>query len=302
MIKSMTGFASSEITNDNYQISISIKSVNSRYLEIFFFLPDFLSNIEFGLRNIIKKAVARGKLTVTINVKKLSQGDDFLLNEKLAQSLIKNLSKICKINPQQESDTNVQELEKRLTEKNAMEILKYPGVLYSNAITTPGQDLNELVIKTFNETLAKFDQSRIYEGEHLKNFITEHLNTISNMVSVIKSNMPDIVNWQRSKIQEIMDNHNVKLDSNILEQEIIIFAQKIDISEELNRLTSHIDQTQGILQNGGVVGKKLDFLMQEFNRESNTIASKSVNIEVTDASVELKVQIEQMREQVQNIE
>ncbi|WP_406042284.1 YicC/YloC family endoribonuclease [Succinimonas sp.] len=296
MLRSMTGFASKEVKTEHYQISLSLKAVNSRYLDMFFFYPDSPEpmNMEMSFREQLRNKISRGKLTLVVNVKKIAADSQLAMNQDLAASLLKNLHEISRLNSEiaPESGVGIQ--------INAMDIINFPGVL-GNA-ESHREELEEALRSALDSVIDEFNSSRECEGQKLEEFLNSHLDTIARHVSSIKSRLPDIIEWQRKKIASFALEQQVKLDNAILEQEIILFAQRADIAEELNRLTSHISQTREILKKGGVIGKRLDFMMQEFNRESNTIASKSVNAEITSEAVDLKVQIEQMREQVQNIE
>ncbi len=297
MIRSMTGFASKEVKTEHYQISVSLKAVNSRYLDMFFVYPDSPEpmSMEMSFREQLRDRISRGKLTLVISVKKISSDNRLTLNQELTRSLIKNIQEIRRIS--NEIDTAAGE---NSIGVNALDILNFPGILGNSE--GHREELEAALKETLENVIDEFNDSRESEGRKLEEFLIDHLETIANHVSKIKNRLPDIIEWQRKKIANFALEQSVKLDNSILEQEIILFAQRIDIAEELNRLTSHISQTRDILKKGGVIGKRLDFMMQEFNRESNTIASKSVNAEITSEAVELKVQIEQMREQIQNIE
>lgn len=297
MIRSMTGFSSKEVKTEHYQISLSLKSVNSRYLDMFFVYPDSPEPIsmEMALREQLRNRISRGKLTLVINVKKVSADNQLTLNQELTRSLVKNIQEIRRIS----NEINDKIPDEDIT-VNALDILNFPGVLGNSKGHI--EELESALRETLEDVIDEFNDSRECEGRKLEEFLNNHLETIANHVSEIRCRLPNIIEWQRKKISSFALEQSVKLDNSILEQEIILFAQRIDIAEELNRLTSHISQTRDILKKGGVIGKRLDFMMQEFNRESNTIASKSVNAEITSTAVDLKVQIEQMREQIQNIE
>ena len=183
---------------------------------------------------------------------------------------------------------------------NPVDILRWPGVLAAEEADMDA--INSQLMFAFDETLKDFIQARASEGDSLKQLIEQRLDSISAEVEKVSSHLPTIMNWQRERIQTRFEEAKVDLDPGRLEQEMVLLAQKIDVAEELDRLNTHVAETKKILKKGGAIGRRLDFMMQEFNRESNTLGSKSINTEITQSAVELKVLIEQMREQIQNIE
>ena len=256
-------------------------------------LPDFLLAREFDINQIIKSLFSRGKFDLTIEFYSKNQTKPSNINRELARSFADAAMDIK--NYLTESDEPVS------TSINPCDILLMPGVI-SETEQINYDDVATQIIEKFPEALNMLKATRAFEGNKLKEFLEAHLASISAEVDKIRAAMPDIVAWQKQKLTELIENANLKLNKELLEQELIIFSQRIDIAEEINRLTAHVAQARNILTQGGTCGKKLDFLMQEFNRESNTIASKSITTNITNAAIELKVLIEQMREQVQNIE
>ena len=158
------------------------------------------------------------------------------------------------------------------------------------------------ILAAFDTTLTQFIEARASEGDALKTMIEQRLDAIESEAATVSEKMPAIVEWQREKILSRFEEAKVELDPTRIEQEMVMLAQKVDVAEELDRLNAHVKETRNILKKGGACGRRLDFMMQEFNRESNTLGSKSINSEITQSAVELKVLIEQMREQIQNIE
>lgn len=292
-IYSMTGFASLKGELDSGSFTINVKSVNNRFLDMNCRLPDFLLAREFDINQIIKSLFSRGKFDLTIEFYSKNQTKPSNINRELARSFADAAMDIK--NYLTESDEPVS------TSINPCDILLMPGVI-SETEQINYDDVAAQIIEKFPEALNMLKATRAFEGNKLKEFLEAHLASISAEIDKIRVAMPDIVAWQKQKLTELIENANLKLNNELLEQELIIFSQRIDIAEEINRLTAHVAQARNILTQGGTCGKKLDFLMQEFNRESNTIASKSITTNITNAAIELKVLIEQMREQVQNIE
>ncbi len=185
-------------------------------------------------------------------------------------------------------------------ELNLVDILKWPGVMSGSE-----QDMDALgkeLLTAFDSAIDQFIEARGREGEAIKTMLQTRLDAIVEQVAIVREHMPTVMQWQRDKLTNRLAEITGELDPARLEQEMVILAQKMDVAEEMDRLDAHVAETQRILKKGGAQGRRLDFMMQEFNRESNTLASKSISAEVTAAAVELKVLIEQMREQIQNVE
>ena len=185
-------------------------------------------------------------------------------------------------------------------EINLADVLRYPGVVEATE-----QDLDAIsqdLLTAFDELLVEFIAMRGREGEKLQAIIQQRLDGITVEAEKVRSQMPVVLQWQRERLLQRFEEAKIQLDSQRVEQEMILLAQRVDVAEELDRLQMHVKETNNILKKGGAVGRKLDFMMQELNRESNTLASKSINADITASAVELKVLIEQMREQIQNLE
>tara|TARA_R110002167_G_scaffold10977_5_gene49157 strand:- start:28645 stop:29376 length:732 start_codon:yes stop_codon:yes gene_type:complete len=183
---------------------------------------------------------------------------------------------------------------------NPVDVLRWPGVIAAEE--TDMDEIQADILAEFDLTLQDFIAGRATEGNNLKAMIEQRLDAIDVEVAKVTAHMPDVIKWQREKILARFEEAKIDLDPTRIEQEMIMLAQKVDVAEELDRLSSHIGETRKILKKGGAVGRRLDFMMQEFNRESNTLGSKSINTDITQSAVELKVLIEQMREQIANIE
>lgn len=287
MIRSMTAFARQEVKRPWGNASWELRSVNQRYLETYIRLPEQLRSLEPVIRERLRQRLTRGKVECNLRFDLSSNAQSGLnMNEDLAKQLVaaanwvKNYSQEGEINP--------------------LEILRWPGVMSAQE-----QDLDtisEELLAALDGTITAFIDAREREGAALKTLIEQRLDGVSEEVRKVRAQMPDILLWQRERLQSKLDDAQIQVDPNRLEQELILLAQRIDVAEELDRLDAHVKETHNILKKKEAVGRRLDFMMQEFNRESNTLASKSINAGITSSAIELKVLIEQMREQIQNIE
>ena len=286
MIHSMTGYARKEFKGDWGTAVWEIRSVNQRYLETYLRLPEQLRGLEPILRERFRKHLERGKVECNLRFESQTNAGQLHINEALAEQLIEGALWVIDRAGQ--------------GQLNPLDVLRWPGVMAGEE-----QDMDELntrLLAGFDEVLAQFVESRQSEGDKLKSVIEQRLDGIEGEVTKVRAFMPQILDWQRQKLIDRLAEAKLELDPTRVEQEIILLAQRIDVAEELDRLGMHIAETRKILKKGGACGRRLDFMMQEFNRESNTLGSKSINAETTQSAVELKVLIEQMREQIQNIE
>ncbi len=288
MLCSMTGFARVEDACDQGNVSWEIRSVNHRYLEINFRLPEEVRRIEPQLRKFLQSKLARGKVDCTFRYQLAdTQAAALELNETLLDSLIKQINHVNEKLPQ-------------ATPAEAVDLLSWPGV-----VRTTETDMNSFhstCIELFKTATEQLVDMRGTEGERLKNMLQERCEEIANIVKKVRIRYPQVLEAIKQKQQQRIDELNVEMDQQRFEQELVYASQKLDVAEELDRLDSHLVEMQTIFDRKNPIGRRLDFLMQEFNREANTLASKSADIETTQAAVDLKVLIEQMREQVQNIE
>lgn len=287
MIYSMTAFARLELKQDWGDAVWEIRSVNQRYLETFFRLPEQFRGLENALREKLRQKLTRGKIECTLRIdNKKQMTTELNLNKDLAQQVIQSLQWL--------------KAQAGEGEINLTDVLRYPGV-----VEAPEQDLDvisQALLNAFDSLLDDFIAMRAREGEKLQELIKQRLDAISVEADKVRSKMPEILQWQRERLLQRFEEVQLQPDPQRLEQELVLLAQRVDVAEELDRLQLHVKETNSILKKGGAVGRKLDFMMQELNRESNTLASKSINTEVTNSAVELKVLIEQMREQIQNLE
>jgi len=287
MIYSMTAFSRVEIKGDWGNAVWEIRSVNQRFLETYFRLPEQFRGIEPVLRERFRKQLNRGKVECNLRFNaNPAAKSELALNEKLALQLVQHANWI-----------NEQTLNSQV---NPLDVMRWPGVM-----ETQESDMSAIqgeLLSAFDTALKDFIAARASEGENLKAMIEQRLDAISSEADKVQAFMPEVIEWQRKRITDKFTDASIDLDSTRVEQELVLLAQKMDVAEELDRLNSHVSETQKILTKGGAQGRRLDFMMQEFNREANTLGSKSINTDITASAVELKVLIEQMREQIANIE
>lgn len=288
MILSMTGFASTSREFPGGLISIELRAVNHRYLDVQMRLPEELRSIEPQLRELIAGRVTRGKVECRVG---LNQTADDTPQLELNRDTVSRLLAVCE---------EVRGIAPGIRDLGMGELLRWPGVLKSNSL--PPEALQQLCIDGLGAVLEDFRATRGREGHKLANILLDRISAMETIVSNVKPKLPQILEAYRSKLSIRLQEALGNVDDDRLKQEFALFAQKIDVDEELERLTTHLAEVRRILKTGGQVGKRLDFLMQELNREANTLGSKSVSTDTTQASVELKVLIEQMREQIQNVE
>ncbi|MDW7549469.1 YicC/YloC family endoribonuclease [Pseudoalteromonas peptidolytica] len=286
MIHSMTAYARKEVKGDWGTGVWEIRSVNQRYLETFIRAPEQFRGLEPVIRERLRKHLQRGKVEVflkfTANPAHVGQ---LSVNEALAKQLVESAKWL-----QSQSGGDI----------NPVDILRWPGVMEAEEVDL--DSVNSELLSGFDDLVEDFKAARASEGENLETMITTRLDGILEQVAIVEGHMPEVTKWQREKLSQKLEELKTDIDEGRLEQELIYLAQKQDVAEELDRLKSHVKEAHKILKKGGACGRRLDFMMQEFNRESNTLASKSINSDITNAAVELKVLIEQMREQIQNIE
>ncbi len=289
MPSSMTGFARQEAALPGATISWEIRSVNHRYLEPHFRLPDLVRELEPVVRNALRKSLSRGKLEISFNYQ--LQGADGGGELTLNQALVSQLA--------QASDALTAQIN-NAAPINPLDLLRWPGVIVEQELDRDA--LLQAAKALFNDTVKSLIEHRQREGEELRQLIEQRLVGISDQVVVIREKLPAILKAQKDRLRDKLNELQQELDSDRLEQEMVYLAQKSDVDEELDRLDTHITEVRRALQQKGAIGRRLDFLMQELNREANTLSSKSIVVDTTQAAVEIKVLIEQMREQIQNIE
>lgn len=283
MTKSMTAFAQAEARN----VSWEIRSVNQRYLDVTFRLPELMRVLETELRALTKSFVSRGKIDCVLRVSDDQATIKLAVDEQLLQA-IDGLQDIVA----QKTNSN--------RSNNALELLRWPGVIKE---PTPNLDSQFDVVRSlFSKAIEQLVAMRRTEGDALTHIIEEKLLVFGDMVKMIRQSQPKIIEDHQEKLKTKLAELTAEADPGRLEQELVLMANKSDIAEELDRLDTHISEIRNTLHQKGAIGRRLDFLMQELNREANTLSSKSLDTMTTFSAVDMKVLIEQMREQIQNIE
>ncbi|WKE65795.1 YicC family protein [Gallaecimonas kandeliae] len=287
MTYSMTAFARKDVRADWGNASWEIRSVNQRYLETYLRLPESFRGLDPVLRDKLRARLNRGKVEVQLRFEAAAADANTLaFNASLAEMLMARAGELAAKVPG--------------AQVNVVDVLRWPGVM--NAPEADLDAISEDLLKAFDDTLQDFIDARAREGANLKELIEARLAGVLEEVAKVRTRMPEVLAWQRERMQNRFEEAKVELDPARLEQEMVMLASRVDVAEELDRLESHVKETRAALKKGGAIGRRLDFMMQEFNREANTLGSKSINADITASSVELKVLIEQMREQIQNIE
>lgn len=286
MIRSMTGFVSQSVEFEEGVLTWDVRSVNHRFLDLSLRLPEMLRSMESQYREQVKAHLKRGKVDIALKWQSNSERNSMEINELALKSLAQQCQQVAGV--------------LKSTSVNALDALRWPGVLEK-----AGGDI-ELVQQTsmqlLGQSLETLVEQRGREGATVKAFILNTVDQIRVQRQSVIDRMPVFLDAQRAQLMQRLESLSVNLDPNRLEQEVVLLVQKSDVAEEIQRLGVHLDETVSVVTGGGVVGRRLDFLMQELNREVNTTASKSADTDVTKAAIEMKVLVEQIREQVQNIE
>ena len=287
MVHSMTAFARVEQAGTQGTLIWELRSVNHRYLEPHLRLPEAFRDLEGAVREALRQGLSRGKVECTLRLTEDSAGQALQIDRERAAQLVAAAESIAALISQP-------------APINPLEVLAWPGVLVADAADPQAQ--NALALALFNQTLEQLRNGREREGTELARLLNERLEQMLADIATLRELVPQMLASQRQKILDRCKEMQVELDPQRLEQEMVLLAQKSDVAEELDRLTTHVSEVQRVLKKGGAAGRRLDFLMQELNREANTLGSKAFDPRSTQAAVSLKVLIEQMREQVQNIE
>jgi uncharacterized protein (TIGR00255 family) len=288
MIRSMTAFSRREGPGGTGTLTWEVRSINHRYLEISVRTPEEFRAIENKVREVVGKHLSRGKVDCTLRYQpEADVAHDIPLNEDVARRVV-------------QACTRVQALASNTAPLNPFDVLRWPGVL--NAAQADQPALHEAALALLGAALADLSAGRRTEGGKLQSFIDERCAAMRAIVAAANTRLPEIALRIREKLTKRLEELRAEVDANRLEQELVFLAQKMDVAEEMGRLLMHLDEVEKLIKQKEPVGRRLDFLMQELHREANTLGSKSADIETTRASVDLKVLIEQIREQVQNIE
>lgn len=282
----MTAFAGSEGSFADFSYSIEIKTVNHRFLEVQVKLPEGMRSIENIIRQKFQQALYRGKVDIWIGVKRLQAGREVSLNPSIMKRWLLAFS-----------DSGVMQ---SLGKPDWQTMLNLPGVLVESAVDQEG--LNQAVLESLDTAIANLLEMREREGEQIKQVLLEQLEQIEQQMQTIDAAVPQIERQRREQLQEKIAALQMEINQDRLEQEIVFMLNKSDIREEIDRIRFHIQEARQSLNEQSAIGRKMDFLMQEFNREANTLSAKAGDNLLSKAAVDLKVIIEQMREQVQNLE
>jgi len=288
MTFSMTAFSRQQIDKEWGSLTWEIRSVNHRYLETSVRLPESFRGLENSVREAIRKKLNRGKVECQLRFQSTEAGQtDLQINKELIEMLV-------------QANIEIQKMASTESQLSSAEILRWPGVIVDQNFDS--EIIAAEALALFKIALDELISSRQREGDALKGFVIQRIESIREIVSSIREKMPEIISGQRKNLLGRLADLKAELEPTRLEQEITILAQKADVDEELDRLDSHLSEVERVVASAGQKGRRLDFLMQELNREANTLSSKSIVVDTTLGAVELKVLIEQMREQIQNIE
>ena len=297
-ISSMTGYANAKVQTDMGLLSIDIRSVNSRFLDLSFRASEEIRFLEPKFREIISGKIARGKMECRLNLVDSGLSADTALNEEALNKLMALQTQVLKTDPS-------------ATALRVADILNYPGIV---AAPVPDPEVfAKQVLTGFEQCLEVFNKSRQREGAALAQVLLKYCTQIEDLVNTLRPKIPEILQAQKDKLTErleealgttLADGAQITKEevNERIRQEITLYGIKLDVNEDMERLCTHVKEVRRTLDRGGPVGRKLDFLMQELNREANTLGSKAVSISMTDTSVNLKLVIESMREQIQNLE
>ncbi|QEW05135.1 YicC/YloC family endoribonuclease [Nitrincola iocasae] len=286
MTRSMTAFAALSDLSTGTELKWELRSVNSRYLETHFRLPDSYRDLEPQLRERLRAHLNRGKVEISLRVQDALGDAQLSVDEALVKGLL----------------SAVEQVERHLPASTALsplDLLKWPGVLQQQ---DSQQVPDEQALALFDQALASLCDGRLREGEKLCVMIEQRLDAITAILTELRQHLPEILARQTRTLQERIGKLISDSDPVRVEQEVVLLINKADVEEELDRLDAHLDEVRRVLKTTEPMGRRLDFLMQELNREANTLSSKSIAIMSTQAAIDLKVLIEQMREQIQNVE
>ena len=292
MLKSMTGFGRCENVTDEYKISVEMKAVNHRYLDLSIKMPKKFNYFEASIRTLLKKYIQRGKVDLFINYEDYRSGNMCLkYNRALAAEYMEYFYKMS-------DEFGIQ------NDVKVSAMAKFPEVLTMEQVPDDEEHLWEILSEALKEAAVRFVESREIEGEHLKKDLLGKLDYMETLVDFIEERSPQILTEYRSRLEDKVKEllSNTAMEESRIAAEVTIYADKICVDEETVRLRSHIHNTRNELLSGESVGRKLDFIAQEMNREANTILSKSTDLSISDKAIALKTEIEKVREQIQNIE
>jgi uncharacterized protein (TIGR00255 family) len=288
MIRSMTGFARRERQDPWGTLVCELRTVNHRYLEISLRLPDELKALDNDIRQTITAALRRGKIDANLYLKSTSGSQQSLeLNTQLLDELVARVGEVRSRVPS-------------ASEVSPLDLLRWPGVIRESS--ADNKPVMVAALGLLKEALTELNDTRHREGQRIRELLLTRCQSMRTQVQNVRERLPEISQRLRDRIVERISQLGVTPDSERLEQELVLYAHKMDVDEEMDRLNGHLEEVMSVLDSSEPAGRRLDFLMQELNREANTLSSKSQDVETTRAAVDMKVMIEQMREQIQNVE
>lgn len=294
MIRSMTGFARRESSSPFGQLTCELRSVNHRYLEPGFRLPEELRALEGDLRQRLAKTLRRGKIDCTIHLRGAHGAErELLIDDAAADRLLARVVDLQRRMPTSKGAPLQLELD-------PLEVLRWPGVLRD--VTPDNEGLAQACLTLFDDALRDITMHREREGARLKELIEQRCDALATLVETVRARMPELRTRLRERLRQRIMELGTEVDAERFEQEVVMLLQRADVDEELDRLSGHLTEIRHVVASDESAGRRLDFLMQELNREANTLSSKSSELDMTRHAVDMKVLIEQMREQVQNIE
>jgi uncharacterized protein (TIGR00255 family) len=288
MIRSMTGFARRERQDPWGTLVCELRTVNHRYLEISLRLPDELKALDNDIRQTITAALRRGKIDANVYLKSSAGAQQSLeLDVQLLDELVARVGEVRSRVPS-------------ASEVNSLDLLRWPGVIRESS--RDNKAIMAAALGLLTEALTELNDTRHREGQRIRELLLSRCNAMRAQVQNVRTRLPEISQRLRERIIERISQLGVTPDPERLEQELVLYAHKMDVDEEMDRLAGHLEEVTSVLDSSEPAGRRLDFLMQELNREANTLSSKSQDVETTRAAVDMKVMIEQMREQIQNVE
>jgi len=287
MPQSMTGFANQTVTVGEWNLSIECKSVNSRFLDLTLKLPDALRRSEPQLRKVVSDIIVRGKVEVAVRLERSETAPEATINLEKLTEMKEALAKVVELVPSAKAPT-------------ALDILMAQGIWISEKLDSDA--LNSECVTVMPAVIKSLREHRAAEGARLGALLLERCQSIQTIVANYREQLPALQSAQQQRLMDRINAIDIKNDEKRLEEELVFLANKSDVAEELDRIDAHLDAIKAALASNEPCGRRLDFLMQELNREANTLGSKTASLVTTNAAVELKVLIEQMREQVQNLE
>ena len=283
----MTGFARGSVTTDSTAVTVEVRSVNNRFLDLHFRMPDSVRALEPTLREAVTQVVARGKVEIHIKVQETQSLSAIAINQDRLNTWITALEQVSQALPQSQAP-------------DPLAVLMAPGVLESDEADT--EVLTKAVLAAHREALSGLVEQRQREGAQLASLVAGRATAMREQLGALRANLPALRDAQRQRIIDRIADAGLIPDEKRLEEELVYVAQRADVDEEMDRIDAHLDAIEQSLQGKSPCGRRLDFLMQELNREANTLSSKSNALTTTNTAVEFKLLIEQMREQIQNIE